>query len=89
MIHRPLIIVQSQRLQCRSTVILRDDEKSKLNFIAGWMGNFKRQWNLNYLRAENEWCDTDNNAMKAVSPQLLVNMNSINVCNVFDADECG
>lgn len=87
MINGPLIIAQDQCLQNRMNNNLHNGNKSALTFSAKWVARFKRWWNSKSSRKHGESGNLNIEAMKASLPQLVANVNSYKVRDIFNADE--
>lgn len=61
----------------------------QLKFSDGWLGNFKKRWNLRLLRSYGERGDADVEALAAELPKLKEVVEKYDPKDIFNADECG
>lgn len=62
---------------------------SCLKFSEGWLDNFKRRWKVRTIRSHGEDGDADLHAINDQLPSLRETLQSYDVKDIFNADECG
>ena len=84
-----MIIEKAKRMQINSNEHLAVADKSELKFSAGWLDNFKSQWNLRVFKSHGEIGDADLEAAARELPIIREKLKGYDPRYVYNADECG
>lgn len=63
-------------------------QRGSFSFSAGWLDNFKRQWNLLIFRSHGESYDANLRSVTEMLTTLRSIITKFCVEDIFDADEC-